>query len=97
MHPGSIGSPRAAAASSFGSFAVGALVPLIPWFFGSGTAAVIASIILGAVSALAVGVALAYFTGRSPVRTALRQLGIAIVVAAVTYGIGTAVGVHTGA
>jgi vacuolar iron transporter family protein len=97
VNPKSIGSPPAAAASSFCSFALGALVPLIPWFFGSGTAAVIASIILGAVSALAVGVALAYFTGRSPVRTALRQISIAAVVAAVTYGIGTVVGVHTGA
>ena len=97
VNPGSIGSPPAAAASSFGAFAVGALVPLLPWFFGSGGTAVVASIILGAIAALAVGVAVAYFTGRSPVLTALRQLGIATVVAAVTYGIGTLVGTHTGA
>jgi VIT1/CCC1 family predicted Fe2+/Mn2+ transporter len=96
VNPGSIGSPPAAAASSFGSFALGALVPLLPWFFGSGTAAVVASILLGAVAALAVGVLVAVFTDRSPVRTALRQLGIVVVVAAVTYGIGSAVGVHTG-
>lgn len=96
VNPGSIGSPPAAAASSFGSFAVGAVVPLLPWFLGSGTVAVVASIILGALAALAVGTAVATFTGRSRVRTALRQLGIACVVAAVTYGIGTAVGVHTG-
>ncbi|MGH7721884.1 MAG: VIT1/CCC1 transporter family protein [Candidatus Dormibacteria bacterium] len=96
VNPGSIGSPMAAAASSFGSFAVGALVPLLPWFFGNGNVAVIASIVLGALAALAVGAAVASFTGRSRVRTALRQLGIAMVVAAVTYGIGSAVGVHTG-
>ncbi len=96
VNPGSIGSPRAAASSSFGAFAVGALVPLIPWFFGSGDAAVVASIILGALASLAVGTAVAVFTGRSRVRTAVRQLAIAMVVAAVTYGIGTAVGVHTG-
>lgn len=96
VNPGSIGSPPAAAASSFGSFAIGAVLPLLPWFFGSGTAAVVASIIIGALAALAVGTLLAVFTGRSKVRTAVRQLGIAIVVAAVTYGIGTAVGVHTG-
>jgi vacuolar iron transporter family protein len=96
VNPGSIGSPPAAAASSFGSFAVGAVVPLLPWFFGSGTAAVVASIILGALAALAVGTAVATFTGRSKVRTAIRQLGIACVVAAVTYAIGTVVGVHTG-
>lgn len=96
VNPGSTGSPRAAAGSSFVSFAVGALVPLLPWFFGSGTTAVVISIVLGAVASLAVGYMVALFTGRSRVRTALRQLGITIVVAAVTYGIGSAVGVHTG-
>ena len=96
VSPGSTGSPVAVAASSFGSFAVGALVPLMPWFFGSGTAAVIWSIVLGALASIAVGIAVAVFTGRSRVRTAVRQLGIAAVVAALTYGVGTAVGVHTG-
>jgi VIT1/CCC1 family predicted Fe2+/Mn2+ transporter len=96
VNPGSIGSPPAAAASSFVSFAFGALVPLFPWFFTSGTVAVAASIILGAVMAVAIGVAVAIFTGRSRVRTAARQLAINALAAAVTYGIGTAVGVHTG-
>jgi vacuolar iron transporter family protein len=95
IDPASIGSPPAAAGSSFVSFAVGAVVPLLPWFFASGTSAVVASIILGAVASLAVGVLVATYTGRSRVRTALRQLGIAAVVAAVTFGIGSAVGVHT--
>lgn len=93
--PGSTGSPIRAALSSFGSFCVGAVVPLLPWFFASGTAAVVTSIILGALMSLAVGVAVAVFTGRSRVRTAARQLLIAAVAAAVTYGVGTAVGVHT--
>jgi vacuolar iron transporter family protein len=96
VNPASIGSPPAAATSSFFSFAVGALVPLLPWFFGSGTAAVLASIILGTVASLAVGFAVAVFTGRSRLRTALRQLAITAAVAAVTFGIGSAVGVHTG-
>jgi vacuolar iron transporter family protein len=95
VNPGSIGSPRSAAASSFGSFAFGALVPLLPWFFTGGTAAVVASMILGGVMAIAVGVAVASFTGKSKVRTAARQLAIATLAAAVTYGVGTAVGVHT--
>jgi VIT1/CCC1 family predicted Fe2+/Mn2+ transporter len=93
--PGSTGSPRDAALSSFGSFCIGALVPLLPWFFASGTVAVVTSIVLGALMSLAVGVAVAAFTGRSRVRTAARQLLIAAVAAAVTYGVGTAVGVHT--
>ena len=36
-----------AAVSSFVAFALGALVPLMPWFFGAGAAAAIASIVLG--------------------------------------------------
>ena len=47
--------PLAAAVSSFVSFSVGAIVPLVPWFFGGGTAAVVASIVLGAIAALARG------------------------------------------
>jgi VIT1/CCC1 family predicted Fe2+/Mn2+ transporter len=74
---------------------VGALLPLLPWLFTSGTAAVVASIIIGAVSALGIGTAVAHFTGRSKVRTALRQLAIAALAAAVTYGVGSAVGVRT--
>ncbi len=97
VNPGSTGSPMAAATSSFAAFALGALIPLVPWFFGGGNAAVLASIILGAIAAVAVGAAVAYFTGRSYVRTALRQLAIAIVVAAVTYGIGHLVGTRIGA
>ena len=96
VNPESIGSPPAAAGSSFVSFALGAVIPLAPWFFTSGTGAVVASIVLGAIASLAVGTLVAVFTGRSRVRTALRQLGIAAVVAAATYAIGSIVGVHTG-
>ena len=64
IDPGELGSPIAASVSSFFSFAVGAIVPLFPWFFGGGTAAVVASIILGAIAAIAVGGLLGRFTGR---------------------------------
>jgi vacuolar iron transporter family protein len=93
IDPGDLGSPVAAAVSSFLAFAVGALIPLMPWFFGTGTAAIVTSVILGIVSALTVGALLARFTGRSVVRSALRQLTWSAVPAAVTYAIGSAVGV----
>jgi VIT1/CCC1 family predicted Fe2+/Mn2+ transporter len=54
---------------------------------------VLASVIVGAVAAVAVGGALARFTGRAVVYSALRQLGISAVAAAVTYSIGRAVGI----
>ena len=93
--PEATGSPVRVAVASFVSFAIGALIPLLPWLFASGTPATIASIVLGALTASGIGVALAQFTDRSPVRSALRQFGIAAVAAAVTYGIGAIVGVRT--
>ena len=97
VRPSQTGAPMQAAFSSFVSFAFGALIPLLPWFFASGNAAVVASVGLGAAGALAIGWTVAVFTGRSRVRSALRQLAIAAVAAAVTYGVGLAVGTHTSA
>jgi len=93
INPQSLGSPVQAAASSFATFAVGAFLPLIPWLITSGTAAILGSVIVGAVAAVAVGVALAFFTRRKWWRSALRQLVISAFAAAVTFGIGHAVGI----
>jgi len=92
IDPDSLGSPVRAAASSFGAFTLGAIVPLVPWLFTHGDGAVVASVVLGALAALAVGFALARFTGRSAARSALRQLAIAVVAAGVTFAIGKLVG-----
>lgn len=92
INPGSLGSPVGAAVASFGAFAVGALLPLLPWFFASGASAIIASVVIGALVALAVGWALAGFTGRSRVFSAVRQLMIAVIAAGATTLIGRAVG-----
>ncbi len=90
--PGATGSPRAAALSSFITFAIGGLVPLIPWFFATGTAATVASMVVAALAAFGLGWTLAVFTGRGRWRSAIRQLAIAAAVAALTYGLGAAVG-----
>jgi VIT1/CCC1 family predicted Fe2+/Mn2+ transporter len=94
VHPEKTGSPVQAAVSSFISFGLGAIIPLLPWFFTGGATAVIASIGLGALSSLAIGVTIAVFTGRSRLRSALRQLGMGTLAAGVTYGVGTVVGAH---
>ena len=80
---------------SFVSFAVGAILPLFPWFFATGSAAVIASVIIGSIAALALGAAIGFMSGRNVVGTALRQLAVAAVAAAVTYGVGSLLGVST--
>lgn len=84
-----------AAVMSFLSFSVGAILPLFPWFFSAGSSAVIASVIIGAIAALALGAAIGFMSGRSVLRTALRQLAVAAIAAAVTYGVGSLLGVST--
>src|SRR4051812_9978115 len=96
IDPGALGSPIGAAVSSFLSFAVGALVPLLPWLFGGGRSYAIATVVLAALGALAVGGVLARFTGRSIIRSAFRQLLFVAVGVSVAYGIGSAFGVSTG-
>ncbi len=92
IDPKALGSPGGAAVSSFLAFAIGAVVPLFPWFFGGGTAATVASIVLGSITALLVGAALARFTGRSVVRSSTRQFVLSAVPAAITYALGSIVG-----
>jgi VIT1/CCC1 family predicted Fe2+/Mn2+ transporter len=92
LRPGKTGSPARAAASSFVTFSIGAVIPLVPWFFASGVVAALFSIALGAVAVLAVGWTVAVFTGRSRPRAALRQLAFATVAAAVAFGVGHLVG-----
>jgi len=96
IDPKALGAPLGAAGSSFVSFAVGGLAPLLPWFFVGGHGAALATVVLTALAALAVGAALSRFTGRSVVRSALRQLIFVAVPAAFVYGIGAMVGVATG-
>ena len=90
--PDQLGSPTTAAVSSLLLFAVGAVVPLVPWFITSGTPAIVASIIATAAASVAVGGWVSHSSGRSVWQGALRQLAIVVVVAAVTYTIGRVFG-----
>jgi VIT1/CCC1 family predicted Fe2+/Mn2+ transporter len=87
------GSPWAAAASSFGLFAVGAIFPAAPFFFLHGQAAVIASIAVSGAALAAIGAGTSLFTGRGVLFSALRQLLIGYAAAAVTFAVGRLVGV----
>jgi VIT1/CCC1 family predicted Fe2+/Mn2+ transporter len=95
IDPDEPGSPAKAAIFSFSAFTVGAILPLFPWFFASGTAAVVASIVIGAVASLALGAFIGVLAGRSAWRTALRQLAVATVAAGVTWSVGHLFGVAT--
>lgn len=92
VNPESLGSPYQAAGSSFASFAVGAIIPLLPWFFLNGTVAVVVSVLVAAVAACAIGLMVGRATGRSMVRAAIRQLVVSMLAAGVTWGIGRLIG-----
>jgi VIT1/CCC1 family predicted Fe2+/Mn2+ transporter len=94
IDPTSVGSPRAAAISSFGAFCLGAVIPLVPWFFGGGTAAVVASLVLAVAAAIVIGAVTARLTDRPAPRIILRQLAFTVLPALVTYAIGSAIGLN---
>jgi vacuolar iron transporter family protein len=96
IDPSSLGSPVGAAVGSFFAFSAGAVIPLLPWFVSDGRSAAIASVVLGVLAAAIIGVALATFTGKSKLFSAIRQVAIATLAAGVTYGIGSLVGVDGG-
>ncbi|HUK06415.1 MAG TPA: VIT1/CCC1 transporter family protein [Stellaceae bacterium] len=87
------GSPIAAAATSFGLFSLGAIFPVLPFFFLHGLAAVAASVALAGLALIAIGVVTSFFTGRGALFSAMRQLLIGYGAAAVTFAIGRLVGV----
>ncbi len=93
LDPDELGSPLGAASSSFVAFGVGAIIPLVPWLFSSGTAATIGSAVGALVAAVIIGVIIARFTDRPWPRATGRQLLFTAVPAALTYIIGTLVGV----
>jgi VIT1/CCC1 family predicted Fe2+/Mn2+ transporter len=88
-----LGSPWAAAGSSFVMFSIGALVPLVPFLFTSGETAVVVSAGLSGVTLFGVGGAMTILTGRGLVLSGTRMLAIGAVAAAITYGVGTLLGV----
>jgi VIT1/CCC1 family predicted Fe2+/Mn2+ transporter len=96
LNPEGLGSPWGVALSSFTAFAAGAIIPVVPWLFGSSTPYFVASVIVGGLAMFGVGAAVSLFTGRNFVYAGMRQLGIGAGAAAVTFAIGKAIGVSTG-
>lgn len=93
FNPDELGSPWMAAGSSFALFTVGALAPLIPWFFGGGMIAISLSIVLTSIGGLIVGGYISQSGGNNVIYGALRQLGIIVLASIVTYGVGYLFGV----
>src|SRR5262249_15213014 len=73
LDPTTLASPWVAAVTSFLAFGAGAFLPVVPFFFGSGVAAVVTSALLSVVALFGVGSAISVFTGRHAGRSGLRM------------------------
>lgn len=87
------GSAMEAAVTSFILFAVGAIIPVIPFFFVSGQAAILWSASGSAIGLFIIGAAITLFTGKNVWYSGLRQVLFGLLAAAVTFGIGHWIGV----
>ena len=92
VNPDELGSPVTAASSSFALFSIGALIPLAPWFFTSGAAAVGTSVVLTGLASLFIGGLVSRSSGNSTIFGAVRQLAIVVLASGITYGIGALFG-----
>lgn len=87
-------SPWVAAGSSFLCFAIGALVPLIPYLLGF--ASLITGLVAGAGGLFLAGALAARFTTRSWWHSGLRQVGFGVIATVATYLVGALIGVGAG-
>ena len=96
LDPDALGSPWGAAGFSFAAFSAGALVPLAPFLFASGTPALVTAIALTGAALFAVGAAISLFTGRFALVGGLRMLAIGCAAGLATWSIGRVFGVGLG-
>jgi VIT1/CCC1 family predicted Fe2+/Mn2+ transporter len=91
-----VGSAMGAAGFSFLSFGTGATIPILPFLFTSGTAAIVAAGAVVGVALFATGATVGVLTGGPLLGRGLRQLGIGAAAAVVTYGLGRVFGTIVG-
>jgi len=96
LDPAQLGSPWGASIGSFLAFAVGAFVPVIPFLFSdASTGFIVASAALSAGALFVVGAGVSLFTGRSALYSGVRQVGLGVAAATITFIIGRIIGVST--
>ncbi|HEY4576608.1 MAG TPA: VIT1/CCC1 transporter family protein [Yaniella sp.] len=84
-----VGSPWKVAFSSFFFFSCGAIIPVLPFIFGAtGMTALLWALGLVSVALIITGGIVGLLSGASPFKRAVRQLGIGLGAAAVTYLLG---------
>lgn len=94
VDPHDLASPMLAAVSSFVAFALGALVPLVPYFFGANT--MWPGLAITLIALFGAGAVVTQVTTRSWVYGGARQAALGAAAAAVTYAVGALVGASLG-
>ncbi|MGP3991434.1 VIT1/CCC1 transporter family protein [Streptomyces sp. 3N207] len=94
IDPADLPSPTVAAVSSFLSFALGAVLPVLPYLFG--TTALWPAVLLALLGLFVCGAVVARVTARTWWFSGARQLALGAAAAAVTYGLGALFGVAVG-
>ncbi|MBC7607906.1 MAG: VIT1/CCC1 transporter family protein [Burkholderiales bacterium] len=87
------GSAWVAATASFILFSVGAIIPLYPFVFLTGERAILLSLGSSVIGLFAIGAAITLLTGKSILFSGFRQVLFGLTAAAITYGIGTWIGI----
>lgn len=90
------GSAWEAALTSFLLFALGAVIPVLPYLFFSGPQGILASAAASALGLYIIGAAITLMTGQSAILSGLRQVAFGLAAAGVTFGIGHLIGVSLG-
>jgi VIT1/CCC1 family predicted Fe2+/Mn2+ transporter len=93
LDPDELGSSWGAAIGSFIAFALGAILPVIPYLFGQSDVAFWTSLGVSVVALFGVGAAVSLLTGRSTLYSGARQAGLGLAAAVVTYLVGSLIGV----
>jgi VIT1/CCC1 family predicted Fe2+/Mn2+ transporter len=90
------GSAIEAALYSFFLFSIGAIIPVLPFFFTKGLHAIIISVVLSAIGLFLIGAAITLFTGKNVWYSGFRQVLFGLAAATITFFIGHLIGVAVG-
>ncbi len=97
LDPDELGSPWGAAAYSFVAFGIGAFLPLVPYLLSSGASALTGALVLAFGALFLVGAGVSLLTGRGMLFSGVRQVLIGAAAAAVTFAVGTFIGIQAAA
>ncbi len=88
------GSAWEAAITSFFLFCLGALFPVVPYFFFTGIQGIAASAVISAIGLFILGILSSVMTGVNWLKSGFRQILFGLLAAAVTFGIGKLIGAN---